>query len=371
MARDRLLERFERLCATRSPTGEERAVADAVTRELRELGCEVTEDEAAGPAHAGAGNLIARRPGSGDGFVMFCAHLDTVPHADEIEVELADGVYRSRGDTILGADNKAAVAVLIELAAAHAKKDAGVGLELVLTVAEETGLRGAKELDTSALRSEFGFVLDHSSPMGEVIIAAPTYKRMVAEFEGIAAHSGIRPEAGRSAISAAASAIAGMQLGRLDDETSANVGVIHGGFATNIVASECRIEAEARSLDHARAAETMGEMVDACTWAAGEHGCDVDLEVTELFRAYRLPKGSAPAALARDALARCGYEASDVVTGGGSDANALIAAGFDCALLANGTSDNHTPNEAVAADSITGMLRVCETLLTLTAERSA
>ena len=161
-----------------------------------------------GPARAGAGNLIARVPGSGEGWVAFFAHLDTVPHPAPIEVELVDGVFRSRGETILGADNKAAVTVLAELAARHAGSPAPVGLELVFTVAEEDGLRGAKEVDIGALRARTGFVLDHASPIGEVITAAPTYQRLQAHFEGTEAHAGIRPEDGHSAIEAAAAAIA-------------------------------------------------------------------------------------------------------------------------------------------------------------------
>jgi tripeptide aminopeptidase len=150
-------------------------MADAVRDELRDLGIEVSEDGAAGPAEAGAGNLIARVPGSGEAWVMLCGHLDTVPHTGPVEVVQDDGVFRSRGDTILGADNKAAVAVLLELAARHATNPAAAGMELVFTVAEEDGLRGAKELDVASLRSPFGFVLDHASPIGEVLVASPTY----------------------------------------------------------------------------------------------------------------------------------------------------------------------------------------------------
>jgi tripeptide aminopeptidase len=365
---ERLLDRFARLCEIASPTGSERAVADTVLGELRDLGVEVVEDGAAGPARAGSGNLIARVPGPGDGWVAFFAHLDTVPHDGPVEVELSEGVFRSRGDTILGADNKAAVAVLLELAA---RAGAGVhgrpayGVELVFTVAEEDGLRGAKEVDLGSLRSPFGFVLDHASPIGEVITGAPTYQRLLADFEGAEAHAGIRPEDGRSAIAAAAAAVAAMSLGRLDEETTANVGVIEGGTATNVVAAHCRIDCEARSLDDAKAARTIATMVDACTWAAGEHECDVDFEVFEMFRAYRLASSAPAVRLAGRALERTGHEPREVVTGGGSDANALIARGFDAVLLANGTEANHTPEESVAAARLVEMLAVCETIVEL------
>ncbi len=365
MSDQRMLDRFVRLCEIPSPTGLERAVADDVAGELRALGVELVEDEAAEPARAGAGNLIARIPGTGEGWVALFAHLDTVPEAGMIEVELADGVFRSRGETILGADNKAAVTVLVELAARHASAPAAAGLELVFTVAEEDGLRGAKELDLGSLRSQLGFALDHASPIGEVITAAPTYQRLVAEFEGLEAHAGIRPEDGRSAIEAAAAAIGAMRLGRLDAETTANVGVVKGGVASNVVAGSCRVEAEARSLDETKVAAATASMLDACTWAASEHGCDVDVDLTEIFRGYRQPSGSAAVSLARAALERCGVEPREVATGGGSDANALVARGFECVLLANGTEANHTPSESVAAARLTEMLAVCEAIAEL------
>jgi tripeptide aminopeptidase len=366
----RMLERFVRLCEIPSPTGSERAVADAVASELRELGVDVSEDDAAARAQAGAGNLLARLPGRGDDWVMLCAHLDTVPEGGKIEVVLDDGVYRSRGGTILGADDKAAVAVLVELAARHAEDPPPVGLELLFTVAEEDGLRGAKAFDLGSLRSRYGFVIDHASPIGEILVAAPTYKRLAAEFVGREAHSGIRPEEGRSAIAAAAAAIAEMELGRIDPETTANVGLIDGGTATNIVPGRCRIEGEARSIDGSRAATVIGAMVDACTWAANERECDLDFEVTEIFRGYR-PRPASPAiAVAKRALAACGHEPRQLATGGGSDANALRAAGFDAVLLANGTEANHTPEESVARQRIVQMLEVCEAIVAAVAERS-
>src|SRR5262245_35538235 len=217
-----MFDRFVRLCQIASPTGEEREVADAVMDELRRLAVDVSEDGSATPARAGAGNLIARVPGRGDRWLSFFAQLDTVPHDGPIRVVRENGKFRSAGETILGADNKAAVTVLIELAVRHVADPAPVGLELIFTVAEEDGLRGAKELDISTLRAPFGFVLDHATPIGEVIVAAPTYKRLVAEFTGREAHAGINPEEGHSAIVAAAAAIGEIKLGRLDQETTAN-----------------------------------------------------------------------------------------------------------------------------------------------------
>jgi tripeptide aminopeptidase len=359
----RLHETFVRLCEIRSPTGEEREVADTVAAELRALGLELSEDDAAGPAEAGAGNLIARLPGRGESWVMFCAHLDTVPHRGQIEVVNDEGVFRSRGETILGADNKAAVAVFMELMARAAESPPPIGIELVLTVAEEQGLRGAKAFDSSILRSRAGFVLDHAGAVGEVVVRTPTQQKILADFTGVEAHAGIRPEDGSSAIAAAAAAITRMELGRLDEGTTANVGRIAGGTSGNVVPGHCWIQAEARSLDAARAAEVAGEIADACAWGASEHDCDVDVRIEELFRGYELPSSSAALALAEAGLRGAGLEPVRVAIGGGSDANVLRRDGFDCVLLSNGTDAVHTADEMVPARSLDKMLEVCERIV--------
>jgi tripeptide aminopeptidase len=358
--RSRLQETFVRLCEIRSPTGEEREVADTLLAELRALGLEANEDDAAGPARAGAGNILARLPGRSDRWVMFCAHIDTVPHSGLIEVVEEDGVFRSRGETILGADNKAAVAVLMELVARHADDPPPVGIELVFTVAEEQGLRGAKAFDQTAMHADCGFVLDHATPIGDVIVSSPTQQQVVADFSGVEAHAGMRPEDGSNAIAAAAAAVSRMELGRLDEKTTANVGVISGGTSGNVVPGHCQIVAEARSLDAGRAAEVAGELNEACAWGAGEHECDVDVRVEELFRGYEVGASSTSLALAEAGLRRAGVEPQKISTGGGSDANALIAAGVDCVLLANGTTANHTPEETVPVRNLDAMLEVCE-----------
>lgn len=367
----RLFETFTRLCEIRSPTGEEREVSDTVAAELRALGLEVSEDAAARPAGAGAGNLLARLAGRSDEWVMFCAHLDTVPHQGRVEVVEDEGVFRSRGETILGADNKAAVAVFMELVARHAAEAPPVGIELVLTVAEEQGLRGAKAFDASALRSRCGFVLDHAGPVGEAIVATPTQQKILADFTGVEAHAGIRPEDGSSAIAAAATAISRMELGRLDEQTTANVGLIEGGTSGNVVPGHCWIQAEARSLDAGRAAAVAGQISDACAWGASEHGCDVDVRLEELFRGYEVPSSSPALKLAEAGLRGAGVEPVRTAIGGGSDANVFRLGGFDCVLLANGTDAVHTADEHVSASSLEKMLEVCEGIVTAVAAGEA
>lgn len=360
-----------RLCEIRSPTGEEREVADTVLAELRALGVESSEDDAAAAAGAGAGNLLARLPGRSDRWVMFCAHLDTVPHRGQVEVVESEGVFRSRGRTILGADNKAAVAVLLELVARHSASPPPVGIELLLTVAEEQGLRGAKAFDVGQLRSDFGFVLDHAGPVGEVIVATPTQQKVIADFIGVEAHAGISPEEGHNAIAAAAAAIARMELGRLDEGTTANVGVIEGGTSGNVVPGHCRVTAETRSLDGERAARAATALTEDFAWGASEHGCDVDVRVEELFRGYELPQDSPGLAVAEAGLRRAGFAPVRTAIGGGSDVNAFRLNGFDCVLLANGPEDVHTAQERVAVRDLDAMLAVCEAILTEAASEPA
>jgi tripeptide aminopeptidase len=367
----RLFDTFVRLCEVRSPTGEEREIADTIAAELRALGLEVSEDDAEAPAQAGAGNLLARLPGQRDEWVMFCAHIDTVPHRGQVEVINDEGVFRSRGETILGADNKAAVAVFMELVARHAHSPPPIGIELLLTVAEEQGLRGAKAFDPAALRSRSGFVLDHAGPVGEVIVTTPTQQKILADFVGVEAHAGIRPEDGSSAIAAAAAAITRMDLGRLDEGTTANVGLISGGTSGNVVPGHCGIHAEARSLDAERAAEVAGRISDACAWGASEHGCDVDVRIEELFRGYQLPKDSPALGFAEAGLRSVGLEPKRVAIGGGSDANALRREGLDCVLLSNGTDNVHTADEMVPAANLVKMLEVCEGILVAAANAGA
>lgn len=362
------MSRFVRLCETRSPTGEEREIADLVRRELEGFGFEVTEDDAAVTAGAGAGNLLCRIPGRDPGFIMFCAHLDTVPHRGKIEAVLdQEGTYRSAGDTILGADNKAAVAVLLELAARLAGDPPPTGVELLFTVAEEEGLRGAAAFDQRNLRSRAGFVIDHASPVGEVITAAPTHMRIKAVFRGVEAHAGVRPEDGRSAIAAAAAAIAAIDLGRLDEGTTANIGTINGGTAGNVVPGECRVEGEARSVDEEQAVEVVSTMSGHMTWAASEAGCEVDLVTERVFSGYRIDEESKALAIAEAAIRTCGLTPSRVATGGGSDANVFISRGMDCLLLADGTLDNHTPDERISREDLRSMLEICEQIVEVAA----
>ncbi|MBA2763560.1 MAG: M20/M25/M40 family metallo-hydrolase [Thermoleophilaceae bacterium] len=361
---DRLASEFVRLCEFESPSRREQEVGRYVRDELDGLGLGVEED--ASPAETGSqiGNLLVRIAGPpGAPVILFCAHLDTVPLAAAVEVEERNGFFVNRNEAILGADNKAAVVVLLELARRLVRDPPPIGVELLFTTCEELALLGAKAFDIASLSARFGFVFDHASPIGELILAAPSYYRLQARLHGRAAHAGVRPEDGHNAIAAAAAGIASLRLGRIDAETTANVGTIGGGSAPNVVAEHCVVELEARSLDHERAGALVSEMVDSFTAAATDAECDLEVVAEELFRAYSLPRSCEPVRIAAAALESCGIEPVYVSTGGGSDANVFNLAGLPTVNLANGTERNHQPDERVSRDALERMLEVAVALV--------
>jgi tripeptide aminopeptidase len=375
---------FADLCRIESPSGRERACAERIAAELRALGIEVHEDGAAAAAGSDCGNLLARidaSPTAGDATeerkcVLLCAHMDTVPLQAPVEPVLRDGFWENANEGILGADNKAAVAVLLALArrlhrdragahrsGAHssgAGAAAAIDIELLFTVGEERMLAGARAFDRTRLRSGFGYVFDHASPIGELVLSAPTHHRLQATFRGAAAHAGVRPEEGRSAILAAARAVADMRLGRIDAHTTANVGTIAGGSAINVVPERCSILAEVRAQREERAEEILAELLDCVHEAANlpECECDVDVTVERTFTGYRTPPSAPVVRAAERALRACGREPVRISSGGASDANALIAAGLPVVNLANGTERNHEPGERVSAAALEATLEI-------------
>lgn len=359
--RERLGALFAELCAIPSPSGHEERCSQRVQDELRALGLTPELDD--------AGNVLARIPGAAGAqrTILLCAHLDTVPHGDvPIEPVIVDDGWENANHAILGADNKAAVAVMLVAARRAVADPPPVGIELLFTTGEETALAGAHAFDITRLDAEYGYVYDHATPIGEIIVASPTYYKLEAEFHGRAAHAGIRPEDGRNAIAAAARAIANIQSGRIDDETTTNVAGIEGGRPhTNVVPDRCRFWAEARSLDPAKAHDQIATMVDRIHDAANDPACDVDVDVDveKLFTGYRQAPDESQIQAAERALRRCGYEPRHIATGGGSDANALVLAGFPCTNLANGTERNHEPTERVSVAALEGMLDVTFALL--------
>ena len=377
---------FAELCRLESPSRRERGCAERVIAELRALEVEVQEDDAGSRTGSDCGNLLARisadpgRPRPGEpaqggeagrrGCVLLCAHLDTVPLQAPVEPVLVDGIWENANEGVLGADNKAALAVMLAVARHVRGRGAPVDVELLFTVCEEIALAGARAFDASRLGADIGYVFDHASPIGEVVIASPSHFRIEATFRGTAAHAGIRPEEGRSAILAAARAIASMQLGRLDEETTVNVGTVEGGSAMNVVPERCTLVAEVRAIADARAEEVVSGVVDRLHAAANEPHCecDVDVEVQRTFSGYRLAPSRPAVRAAEQALRRCGHEPVRIRSGGASDANVLVAAGLETVNVANGTEKNHEPGERVSVAALGEMLEVALALLDEAAE---
>jgi tripeptide aminopeptidase len=357
-----VLTLFTELAAIPSPPGEERAVADRVRAYLEELGLEVDEDDAGPRIGSTAGNLLARLPATADNGgepIFLCAHLDTVPPTGPLEPVVEEGVVRNAGGTILGADNKAAVAAMLDAASRIVEENRKhAGIELLFTPKEEVGLQGAKAFDPSRLKAVTGFVFDQGAPVGDVVLGAPYASNVEVVIRGRAAHAGMAPEEGRSAIAASARAIADLRLGRLDDETTANVGLIQGGTAKNIVPDRCSFSLDVRSHNEEKLSDLVREILESITFAAALEQCEAETTVLESYRGYRFGRDDRPVALACAALERAGVQPRLGFTGGGADANVFNERGKECVNLANGMMEIHTPDEHIAVADLERMVDV-------------
>ena len=329
-------------------------------RYLRDLGLAPDEDGAGAEIDSTMGNIYARLEPSADGTpLFFCAHLDTVPPSGPLEPVVEDGTVRNAGGTILGADNKSAVVQMLEgVRRVLAEGRPHAGIELVFTPKEEVGLIGAYAFDHDRLHADLGYVYDQAAAPGEIILGAPWSESMEVQFHGRAAHSGMFPEEGRSAIQAAAKAIADLRLGRVDEETTANVGVISGGTAGNIVPEWCTFLAEARSQSQSKLHALVQEMLDAYTFAATATDCEVEWQLRKSYQGYTLKRDDDVVSLAARALAACGYEPTYAMSGGGADANVFNERGRYCVNLANGMTDIHTSTERISVSDLDGMVDV-------------
>ena len=371
-----VLALFVELAALPSPPGEERAVADRVLDYLSALGLEADEDDAGAKVGSTMGNIYCRlEPNGGAGEpVFFCAHLDTVPPEAAIEPVVGeDEVVRNGAGTILGADDKSAVAAMLEATARLVEEGRPhSGVELLFTPKEEVGLLGADGLRRVAARGE-GSATSTTTPARSArsSSARRTSRSSTSGSTAAPRTRGCIPEDGRSAIAAAARAIADLRLGRLDEETSANVGRIQGGTARNVVPEWCEFAAEARSHDERKLADLIREMVETVTFAASLEECEVETQVSGLSRGYRFRRDDLAVRLAASALERVGREPAYILSGGGADANVFNERGLQCVNLANGMTDIHTPDERIAVADLHEMVEVTLALVEAAARSSA
>ena len=340
-----VLDTFLTLVRIDSLSGDEGAVAERLRGYLHDAGCQVWSDH--------VGNLLARRAGHGAGSMLptllLSAHMDTVEPGHGIQPRIVDGVVRSDGTTILGADDKAGVAaILTALRQTNGTGASCCPIEVAFSVQEEVGLVGAKHLDLTQLAAKTAIVMDSAGPVGSIVARAPSQDTMTIEITGQASHAGVAPEQGVSAIVVASKAIAGMRLGRIDPETTANIGVIRGGMATNIIPAHVTMRGEARSLDEARLASQTAHMRECFETAAREHGAKVEFWVERSYSAINLSPESAVVRRVSRAMAATGVAATLISTGGGSDANIFMGAGIETANLGFGMMGPHSVEEHIA-----------------------
>jgi tripeptide aminopeptidase len=355
---ERLAAVFTTLCEIDSPSKQEGRVAAFLTSLFTEMGAEVFEDDSAARTGADCGNLFVRFPGGGLDRepVFFNCHMDTVVPATGVRVRREGEVFTSAGDTVLGSDDKAGIASLIEVMRTLQEKNIPHGpVEYVFTTCEEVGLLGVKALDPKQIAAKIGYALD-SSGINRVVVGAPAANRIRAGITGLASHAGLAPEKGISAIHLAARAIARLELGRLDQESSANIGLIKGGTATNIVPESVIVEGEVRSHDvsllkehteHIRA--VFQEEVDNWAPSRGTPGAKPSLQfaVTDDYPVMKLAQDSAVIRRVEAAARTRGVHLDYVVAGGGSDANIFNSFGLQCAILSTGMDRVHSTRETI------------------------
>ena len=345
---ERLVQTFLELVQLDSESKNERAVADYTAAKLQAWGYDVREDDAGASFGGNAGNIIAYKAGSGAGrSLLFCAHMDTVVPGNGVKPIVDGDIIRSDGTTVLGGDDKAGIAAILE--AATALEEAGIShgpVQIIFTAAEEIGLLGAKYVEADKLPAiDAAFFFDSDGLPSEICVASPYHIDLTVTFKGRAAHAGVEPEKGISAIQMAATAIANMKLGRLDEESTANIGMIQGGRATNIVTDETVIYGEARSLNKTKVDSQIAHMIQCCREAAEQFGGQAEVKVDECYAAIDLSPDSATVQLACAAVRRLGLEPKLVKSGGGSDANVFCGKGIPAANLGVGMTKVHTEEE--------------------------
>jgi len=335
-------------------------VADYVIDRARSLGVELKEDQTGTRIGGTCGNLVGRMAGRNiEGpSIMFAGHMDTVGPCDCIEPVIADGKITSAGDTVLGGDDKVAVAAILEVVDALNRSETDhPPITVCFTVAEEIGLVGARNLDLSSVDACCGFVPDGDGMPGETVVGAPTHITYRAECRGRSSHAGIAPEKGINAITIAAEAIGRLPQGLLDPETTANVGVIEGGTATNVVPELVTVRGEVRSHDRNRAIRLVDESRAAFESSAARYGGTVSFDHTIEYESYRLAPDSPAVSSARAAATACGLSGSDQVSNGGSDASIFNEGGIPTVVLATGTENVHSKNETVYIDRLEAVAR--------------
>ena len=351
----RLVNEFLELVQIDSETKHERHIADVLKAKFEALGLHVVEDDTTAQTGHGAGNLICTLPATKEGVdpIYFTSHMDTVVPGKGVKPSIQGRYIVTDGTTILGADDKAGLAAMFEAIRVLKEQHIAHGLiQFVITVGEESGLVGAKALDRSLIQAKFGYALDSDGKVGQIIVAAPTQAKLKVTIHGKTAHAGVAPERGVSAITIAAKAIAQMPLGRIDEETTANIGRFEGGTQTNIVCDRVDILAEARSLVPEKMEAQVAKMKEAFERVAEEMGGRADVHVEVMYPGFKFGDGDHVVEVAKRAAEKIGRPHELLRSGGGSDANIIAGFGIPTVNLAIGYEDIHTTNERMPIEEL-------------------
>lgn len=354
---NRLLDHFIQLIQTDSESSNEKQIANLLIEQLLELDFSVAKLPVPNNI-SNAYNIYARLEGTLDNSILLSCHMDTVKPGVGIEPLINNGIIRSKGETVLGGDDKSGIAVIFEaVRQLKETQQPHKTIEIAFTVHEEGGLFGSKHYDTSYIDSKQAIVLDTGGPIGTIVTAAPGQQKITAHIKGRSAHAGLAPEEGISAIQVAADAISKMKLLRIDHETTANIGTVHGGMATNIVMPELTIATEARSLNNAKLNQQVEHMISTFEQSAQEFGAQVEIESTRAYNAFVVPEDHPHIQAIKQSFYNCGVTPSTKQSGGGSDANNFNHAGITTVNISTGMSKVHTSDEFIA---INDMLLVTE-----------
>lgn len=375
---ERLARIFMELVRLDSVSKEEALVCRHLRGCLEGLGAATFIDDAAEQVGGNSGNLIAHLPGKADvAPLLLSAHMDTVEPGRGIRPFLDKGIFTSQGDTILGADDKCGVAIILEaLACIQENHGMAVGpIEVAFTVCEELGLIGAKHLDYRLLSATMGYVLD-TRHTGVLITRAPAANHLEIKIEGRAAHAGVEPEKGINAIALASRAISKLQWGRIDDQTTCNIGMIQGGMATNIVPAHVVMSGEVRSHDDAKLNGVTDTIVKGFEESIAAYQPPGDAQRPKLvvqvrrdFDRLAVDEDHGVVTLAKKAAAAFNQPMRCATSGGGSDANVFAGRGIVAGVLGTGCDKVHTVDEQVALDDMAGVTRLLIKIIQMHAQR--
>ena len=354
VSRRRLVLRFTDLVRIGSISKNEKQAGEFVRKQLAAMGIKSRADGSGARIGGNCGNIFASIKGSVKNApkILLNAHIDTVTHEGKVKPLVRGGVIKSDGATILGADCKASVAAILEAVAVMRKKNIPHGdIGLLFTVAEEIGIYGAKYCDPGFLRSDYGFVFD-GGDVDQIINRAPSQVSFEADIKGRAAHAGTHPENGINAIKVASEAIAKIRIGRIDQETTSNIGMITGGAARNIVPESVHIKGEARSRSKAKLKRQMRHITDVLTRTCKKHKASLRLKVEPSYNLFEVKEGSKLIETAKAAICNIGLTPKIAVTGGGSDANIFNQRGLPCVIMGVGFHNIHTSKEFIRVDDL-------------------